>query len=227
MINYDDEDYIAAREALIDGDLDTTRSILKRMLAGNPDSLEATELCGDLAHAMGDVNKAERLYLKLAKLSDDPLTQATSQLSRGILASELRQHDQAKALLGAAAEAFGEMGVVNQQALALGNLGTACLDACDLLKAEDVLLQAIDCYTECEDFDAVALVCADLACAYRMMGRLQQAEEMFHRAMDMFETLGEQIHVASCLDGLGIIHQVRSEYEQAETMHQAAVAINQ
>jgi tetratricopeptide (TPR) repeat protein len=227
MIDFEDEHYQQARAALAEGELDTVRAILKGMLETDPDSVAAAELCGDLAQAQGDLEKAERFYRKMTRLSDDPITRGTAHLSLGVLAAIRHDYAAGEALLGDAAETFEQLGMLEQAALATLNLGEVQLNACHLRPAQTSFEKAIAAYEELSELESLAESYFQLATAHRMLGELDEAEAVFHRASALYEAADDICEVANCLDGLGVIHQIRGAYEEAERFHREAAEINE
>lgn len=232
------EDYESALDALADENMDAARECLSRMLDRDADDPRSLEVSGDFARLRGDVKKAERLYGRMAEVSDEPRWLAASLMSRGYLAVELEQRSAARECFEQAIPIFSQLGETELCSQLLASLGTVHEESGDFKQARQAYQQSLAIALErlqseipAEEAEELLFVVGslerELGTVLRLTGNLDEAESIFERARQRFEQLDEPSEVASTLDCLAVIRQIQGRYDQAQAMLEQAIEINQ
>jgi len=194
-------DYEEAQYALAEGDVDTARDCLKRMLRRAPNDPGTLELSGDFARMRGEFVKAEKLYQKMTEVSNDPSVRGVSLLNRGLLYDQQGDPRKAKPMFLQAAEVFQQLTQSDRRMYALTSLGNVYMLMGELRDAESAFQQALEVLYETdeqsegaeEDDETMAHVERQLGTVLRMLGELDRAEKLFQSAIARFERVDDPI----------------------------------
>lgn len=93
-----------------------------------------------------------------------------------------------------------------------------------LAVSEEQLRRSLEIYEGLGDTFYVALLCQDLGTVMRRMGRPQEADLYYDRALSNFEALGNLGRVADVLNAAAVGYYYRGEYQKALKVFQQALA---
>lgn len=89
-----------------------------------------------------------------------------------------------------AAEIFAALGDRKNEAIALGNAGSACRDNNDYVTAIDFYQKALDIYQELNDDEGIADQSANIAYADVYLNEMEEAVNLFMLAGDIYRSRG-------------------------------------
>lgn len=255
-MSIDDEvqaDYESALELLMEGDIDSARPYLRRMMKKAPDDLRTIELSGDFARFRGEHEKADQLYRRLVTLSDDLDVLAISLMNRGTNYEAQGKRAEAADMYTQAIDAYQEMEDFEGLVSAHSQLGilqmesgllklaaesfSLALKVIESIAANVSSLDRIASIDEEDDDDPAdqavlteftrANLERELGQVNRMLGNLDISVDYLISAIDRYRGLGDEVEVAHTLDSLGVVRQIQGDYEEAESLHQQAIVVNE
>lgn len=247
-------DYASAIEFLMEGDIDSARPCLRRMMKKAPADLRTIELSGDFARFRGDHEKADQFYRQLVTLSDDLDVLAISLMNRGVNYEVQGKRDEAADMYTQAVDVYqamddkvglvsvySQLGILQMESGQLKSAAATFGDALELMETRAALSSNLDVIASVEDdgdeidpddesvfseFTRANLE-RELGQVQRMLGDLDKSVELFTSAIDRYRGLGDEVEVAQSLDCLGVLRQIQGNFDEAETLHQQAIAVNE
>jgi tetratricopeptide (TPR) repeat protein len=247
------EDYESALTFLMEGDIDSARPCLRRMMKKAPDDLRTIELSGDFARFRGDHDKADQLYRQLVTISDQLDVLAISLMNRGTNYEMQGKRAEAADMYTQAIDAYQEMGDSEGLVSAYSQLGILQMESAQLKSAAATFAEALkvietraasvsslDIITSVDEDDESDLdgesvfneftranLERELGQVHRMLGDLNLSVDFLNSAIDRYRGLGDDVEVAHTLDCLGVVRQIQGDFEEAESLHQQAIAVNE
>ncbi len=257
FMSIDDEvqaDYESALEFLMEGDIDSARPCLRRMMKKAPDDLRTVELSGDFARFRGEHEKADQLYRRLVTLSDDLDVLAISLMNRGTNYEVQGKRAEASDMYTQAIAAYQEMEDLEGLVAAYSQLGILQMEGGHLKSAAEIFSEGLkviesradsvsildrivsvddeDDLAEDPDDETVfteftrANLERELGQVHRMLGNLDTSVNFFNSAIDRYRAIEDEVEVAQTLDCLGVVRQVQGNFDEAESLHEQAIEIN-
>ncbi len=256
IMNIDDEvqaDYESALAFLMDGDIDSARPCLRRMMKKAPDDLRTLELSGDFARFRGEYDKADGLYRQLVTISDDLDVLAISLMNRGTNYEMQGKRAEAADMYNQAIEAYKQMddseglvsvysqlGILQMESGQLKSAAATFADALQVIEDRSAIVSTLDVIVSVEEEDGReevdesvfneftrANLERELGQVHRMLGDLDLSVDFLISAIDRYRGLDDEVEVAHTLDCLGVVRQIQGDYEEAESLHQQAIAVNE
>lgn len=247
------EDYETALGFLTEGDIDSARPCLRRMMRKAPNDLRTVELSGDFARFRGEHEKADQLYRQLITLSDDLDVLAISLMNRGTNYESQGKRTEASEMYTQAIDAYQELGdyeglvsvysqlgILQVESGQLQSAATTFAEALKVLETHASLVSSLDTIAsvdeddeESSDDESVfneftrANLERELGQVHRMLGNLDTSVDFLNSAIDRYREIGDEVEVAHTLDCLGVVRQIQGNYDEAETLHQQAIAVNE
>jgi tetratricopeptide (TPR) repeat protein len=253
LMSSDDEiqaDYETALEFMAEGDIESARPCLRRMMKKAPNDLRTVELSGDFARFRGEYDKADQLYRQLVTLSDDLDVLAISLMNRGTNYEAQGKRAEATDMYTQAIAAYQQIGDTEGLVSVYSQLGILQMESGQLKSAAESFSEALkviespaksvslldriisddgddDLETErmYNEFTRANLE-RELGQVHRMLGNLDTSVDFFNSAIDRYRLLEDEVEVAQTLDCLGVVRQVQGNFDEAEALHQQAIEIN-
>jgi tetratricopeptide (TPR) repeat protein len=109
----------------------------------------------------------------------------------------------------------------------LNELGLVDLDVADYVRAERTLERAISIVRRCnsEQTTLGADVLNNLAMANRQLGRFADAEELYRRALAVYQHSSDAEREVEALNNLGAVLAEQARYKEAEHLYREAIAL--
>lgn len=255
-MSVDDEiqaDYESALDFLMEGDIDSARPCLRRMMKKAPNDLRTVEVSGDFARFRGEHEKADQLYRQLVTMSDDLDVLAISLMNRGTNYEVQGKRAEAADMYTQSIDAYQEigdyeglvsvysqLGILQMESGQLKVAAKTFADALELIETRAAQTSNLDFIASIEDDDGEdpddesvfneftrASLERELGQVHRMLGDLDRSVDFLNSAIDRYRGLGDDVEVAHTLDCLGVVRQIQGNYEEAESLHQQAIAVNE
>ena len=226
-----DDWYAEAQDAFEDGDEAECERLVAAMIEANPDDPRTLEARGDFARLHENFQQAEDLYRRIGRDATDPEANGTAMFSLASLRVEQKEFQDARSFFASAVNLFAEADSCERTIDALVNLARTHEYLGELEQCAASLhraLRVIDADVDPERFDLeTAHILLELGGCYRLLGELDAADETLSDALERFRKLEDAGECAACLDALGVVQQIRGNYDGAEELHEQAVVINE
>jgi tetratricopeptide (TPR) repeat protein len=229
MNNILDREYNSAMEFLADGKLAKAKRVLSKMQSIDPQDPRTLEIGGDCAKNDGDYEQAEKLY-RLMSQSRDANVSARGNLSLGYLFRETDAYPEAIAAFTSAAKHFAQTEEVFDHICSLGSIGEIHFDQGYIESAAEAFETVVTTYADAEMDEMCVQYFLDSARQFadclRLLGNLDEATTQYQAVIEIAGQYDFNSEVANALDGLGVVHQIRGEYEEALQLHKDALQLN-
>ncbi len=184
-------------------------------------SAEEAMLFGNLGvvyRRQGNLNKAEEMYLKSLRISEElgNLELTTNQYGNiAVLYYTRGDLDKAEKMLLKSLEIAKELGLLEFVATCYGNLGTVYMERGNLDKAEEMYLKALATNEELGRLEGIANNYGNLGLLYTDQEDLDKAEEMYLKSLKISEECGLLELTANQYTNLGTLYGKRGEVGKA------------
>ena len=143
----------------------------------------------------------------------------------GVVASQLRQFQEAESYYQQALELNIEYGSRYEQALTLHQLGRVAEELRQYQQAQAYYQQALALWIEYGSRYEQARTYVQLGNIARHLRQYQQAEEYYQQALEIYVEYGDRYEQAGTLHGLGNVASKLRQYQQAEEYYQQALEL--
>ncbi|MEM6853313.1 MAG: tetratricopeptide repeat protein [Planctomycetota bacterium] len=200
---------------------------LQRILAHDPDDLDATNRLGHIDHLRGDLKSAIARYRQILELSDNnSSSQAAALGNLGLIAKTRGDLKDAEKLLSESLDINRKLGRLEHQATQLGNLGVITKLRGHLEDAEKFHREALTINRELGILEGQAVQLANLGLIAKTRGNLEDAERLINESLDINRDLERLEMQAADLGYLGCIALDRGNLEDAGTLLNESLDIN-
>lgn len=211
-------------------DLADAKLCLAKMRKLAPKDPRAIEMEGDVAREESDYEHAENCYKLLLKDKDDYI-KGRGHLSLGYLYLEQYDRKQALICLEKAVPLLDDPERLADLIQAQVTIGEIHYDLGSFEKSAQAFAAVLEQYVDDELDDDCAIIyigCArQLGDALRCLGKLDTAMEQYQSVASIAEELELVDEQANAIDGLGVIHQMRGDFKEAEKLHLQALKLNE
>jgi tetratricopeptide (TPR) repeat protein len=140
------EQYESGAAYLIEGDIESARPCLRKLMKIAPDDVRTIELSGDFARHRGDYDKADKFYRQLVTISDDLEVLAISLMNRGVNYQAQDLNDEAAQMYTQAIDAYKRLEDNEGLVSCYSQLGTLYTDSGKLRPALALFESALELF---------------------------------------------------------------------------------
>lgn len=130
------------------------------------------------------------------------------------------------AILQCATAAARKLGVRDQEAVHLSNLGIAYADSGQIERATDCYQQALAISRAFGDHRGESTHLGNLGNAYYQLGQIDRAIQYYERALALSQEIGDRRQEGICLGNLGLAHADSGQVKRAIDSYEQALAIS-
>lgn len=225
-----DELFDDALHFLNNENLAAAKECLAKMKAIGPNDAKTFEIEGDCAKEERDYDQAIQSYQNLLKDEDD-YNVGRGHLSLGYLYLEQNERSAALKSLMQAAPLLENPDSPYDHLQAMATIAELQYELGTFEISAQTFQSILEQYEELELDDECSLIylgCArQMADSLRCIGRLDDAQTQYQLVADITEELEVMDEYANAIDGIGVVHQLRGDFQEAKKYHLRSLEINE
>ena len=180
----------------------------------DPNNAEGWNRIGQLRHLFGELEEAEKAYLKVLQFDDDKKWKAIVYGNLGVIRQTQGDLGEAEKLYNKALILDEELESKEGLAIRFGNLGSIRKIQGDLCGAEDFFIKALEINNAISNDEILAANYANLASIREIQGDLKEANEFYRKALEVSIELGNKAGVAAIYNNFGLVRQAQRDFKR-------------